>query len=97
MRASHLETQLAQAQLQVLKMQLQPHFLFNTLHTISVLMAEDTEAANRTLVRLSDLLRMTLDNAGAQEVPLKQEMEFLQGYLEIERTPSTIADRPGDV
>ena len=85
LRASNLETRLAQSQLQVLKMQLQPHFLFNTLNTISVLMADDAEAANRTLVRLSDLLRMTLDNAGAQEVPLRQEMDFLQGYLEIER------------
>src|SRR6476659_3823977 len=60
LRASHLETRLAQSQLQVLRMQLQPHFLFNTLNTISVLMTGDTEAANRTLVRLSDLLRMTL-------------------------------------
>lgn len=85
LRAANLETRLAQSQLQVLKMQLHPHFLFNTLNTISVLMAEDTEAANRTLVRLSDLLRMTLDHVGAQEVPLKQEMDFLQGYLEIER------------
>jgi two-component system LytT family sensor kinase len=84
--ASNLETKLAQSQLQVLKMQLHPHFLFNTLNSISVLMAEDREAANRTLVRLSDLLRMTLDNDGAQEVPLKQELDFLQGYLDIERT-----------
>jgi len=86
LRASHLEARLAQTQLQVLKMQLHPHFLFNTLNTISVLMAEDPQAANRTLVRLSDLLRMTLDSVGAQEAPLKQEMDFLQGYLEIERT-----------
>jgi len=86
LRASNLETRLAQSQLQVLKMQLHPHFLFNTLNTISVLMAEDTKAANRTLVRLSDLLRMTLDSDGAQEVPLKQELDFLQGYLDIERT-----------
>jgi len=86
LRALSLETRLAQSQLQVLKMQLHPHFLFNTLNTISVLMAEDTAAANRTLVRLSDLLRMTLDNHGAQEVPLKQELDFLEGYLDIERT-----------
>lgn len=83
---SNLEARLAQSQLQVLKMQLHPHFLFNTLNTISVLMTEDREAANRTLVRLSDLLRVTLDNAGVQETTLKQEMDFLQGYLEIERT-----------
>jgi len=86
LRAAHLEARLAQSQLQVLKMQLHPHFLFNTLNTISVLMAEDPEAANRTLVRLSDLLRMALDSVGAQEAPLKQEMDFLQGYLDIERT-----------
>lgn len=85
LRSSQLETQLAQAHLQVLKMQLQPHFLFNTLHTISVLMAEDTETANRMIVRLSDLLRMTLDNVGAQEVSLKQEVEFVQRYLEIQQ------------
>jgi len=86
LQASQLEARLAQSQLQVLKMQLQPHFLFNTLNTISVLMTEDTAAANRTLVRLSDLLRITLDNASSQETSLKQEMDFLQGYLEIERT-----------
>jgi len=86
LRASNLEAQLAQSQLQVLRMQLQPHFLFNTLNTISVLMAEDPQAANRTLVRLSDLLRMTLDTNGKQVVPLRQEMEFVQSYLDIART-----------
>ena len=86
LRASQLEGQLARAELQNLKMQLHPHFLFNTLNTISVLMARDTKAANAVLVRLSDLLRMTLDQAGTQEVSLKQELEFLQKYLEIERT-----------
>ncbi len=86
LRAASLEARLAQSQLQVLKMQLHPHFLFNTLNTISVLITEDREAANRTLVRLSDLLRVTLDNAGVQETTLKKEMDFLQGYLEIERT-----------
>jgi two-component system, LytTR family, sensor kinase len=85
-RASRLEGQLARAELQNLKMQLHPHFLFNTLNTISVLMARDTAAANGVLIRLSDLLRMTLDQAGAQEVTLKQELEFLQKYLEIEQT-----------
>src|SRR5262245_24429236 len=84
--ASQLEARLAQSRLQVLKMQLHPHFLFNTLNTISILMSEDTAAAKRTLVRLSDLLRMTLDNGSAQETSLKNEMDFLQGYLDIERT-----------
>ena len=84
--ASKLETRLAQAQLEVLKMQLQPHFLFNTLHTISALVRKDAEASDKMICRLSDLLRMTLDNSGLQEVPLKEELEFLKIYLEIEQT-----------
>src|SRR5262249_36052627 len=63
----------------------QPHFLFNTLHTISALMHQDVELADRMLTRLADLLRLTLDNAGLQEVPLQQELEFIQPYLEIEQ------------
>jgi two-component system, LytTR family, sensor kinase len=84
--ASQLEARLAQAQLQVLKMQLHPHFLFNTLHAISSLMHRDVEAADRMIARLSDLLRVTLENAGEQEVSLKQELEMLERYLEIEQT-----------
>ena len=84
LRASQLEAQLAQAQLQALKMQLQPHFLFNTLNSISALQLTDVEAANRMTARLGDFLRLTLDNAGTHEVTLRQEMEFLRGYLEIE-------------
>ena len=86
MRSVELEGRLAQAELQNLKMQLHPHFLFNTLHTISVLMMRDVEAANQMLIRLSDLLRLALDNAGVHEVSLKKELEFLSGYLEIEQT-----------
>lgn len=86
LKAAQLEGRLAQAELQNLKTQLQPHFLFNTLHAISVLMQENVPAANRMLVRLSELLRTTLESAGAQEVTLKQEMEFAQRYLEIEQT-----------
>jgi sensor histidine kinase YesM len=86
MRAVELERRLAQAELQNLKMQLHPHFLFNTLNTISVLMMRDADLANRMLIRLSDLLRVTLDNAGNQIVPLRQELDFLRGYLEIEQT-----------
>ena len=86
MRSVELEGRLAQAELQNLKMQLHPHFLFNTLHTISVLMMRDADLANRMLIRLSDLLRITLDNTGSQMVPLKQELDFLRGYLEIEQT-----------
>jgi two-component sensor histidine kinase len=85
-RASQLEAQLARAQLDMLKMQLHPHFLFNTLHSISALMHKDIELADRLIARLSDLLRMTLENSDDQEIPLSRELEFLKGYLEIEQT-----------
>jgi len=91
LQTSKLEGQLAQAQLKALKMQLHPHFLFNTLHGISALVHTDPEAAERMIARLSDLLRLTLDNEGTQEVSLKQELAFLEQYLEIERT--RFADR----
>ncbi|MEK6300712.1 MAG: histidine kinase [Acidobacteriota bacterium] len=84
-RATRLEAQLAHAQLQALKMQLQPHFLFNTLHSISALVYKDAEAADKMIARLGDFLRLTLENGGAQEVSLQQELEFLKCYLEIER------------
>jgi LytS/YehU family sensor histidine kinase len=86
LRAAQLETQLAQAQLQALRMQLHPHFLFNTLNAISVLIQKDPELARQTLGQLSELLRLTLDNAGAPFVTLKAELEFLERYLQIERT-----------
>jgi signal transduction histidine kinase len=85
LNAARLRTQLAQAQLEALKMQLQPHFLFNTLHSISALLNKDVDGARTMITRLGDFLRLTLENSGAQEVPLKQEIEFLNGYLEIER------------
>ncbi|MDQ3804896.1 MAG: histidine kinase [Acidobacteriota bacterium] len=85
LRASQLATQLWQAQLQALKMQLQPHFLFNTLHSISALVHTDPEAADRMIARLGDFLRLTLENSGAQQVSLQKELEFLKCYLEIER------------
>jgi two-component system, LytTR family, sensor kinase len=66
-------------------MQLHPHFLFNTLHSISALQLKDIAAANRMIARLGDFLRLTLDNSGAQEVSLQKELEFLKCYLEIER------------
>src|SRR4029453_14380482 len=84
--AAQLETRLIEAQLQALQRQLQPHFLFNTLHTISALMHRDVEAADATIARLSDLLRMSLQQVGVQEVPLKDELDFLSKYLEIEQT-----------
>ena len=83
--AAQLAHQLAEAQLQALKMQLHPHFLFNALHSISSLLSKDTETARRMIARLGDFLRLTLENSGAQEIALKQEMEFLRCYLEIER------------
>jgi signal transduction histidine kinase len=85
LKTAQLESMLAQAQLQSLKMQLHPHFLFNTLHSISALLHSDVEAARRMIVRLGDFLRLTLENAGTQEVTLQQEMEFLKGYLDIEQ------------
>ena len=86
LKASRLETRLAEAQLQALQRQLHPHFLFNTLNAISALMHRDVEAADQMLARLSDLLRIALDQRGAQEVALKDELEFLEKYLEIEQT-----------
>lgn len=85
LRASQLEAKLAQAQLEVLKMQLHPHFLFNTLHAISTLIHRDPDAADEMVAQLSDLLRMTLANIGIQEVTLQQELEFLHRYLDIQK------------
>ncbi|HEV2691249.1 MAG TPA: histidine kinase [Bryobacteraceae bacterium] len=85
LKATQLEARLAQAQLQVLKMQLQPHFLFNTLHAISALVHKDVEAADRMIIRLSEFLRLTLDSVGTQEIELKGELESLDKYLEIEQ------------
>jgi two-component system, LytTR family, sensor kinase len=85
-QAAQLQAQLAQAHLDVLKMQLHPHFLFNTLNSISVLMQTDVQAAKHTLVCLSQLLRGALQASRSHEVALRQEVEFLQNYLEIEQT-----------
>jgi two-component system LytT family sensor kinase len=91
LRTSQLETRLVEAQMAALRQQLQPHFLFNTLHAISTLMHRDVEAADRTLMRLSDLLRMTLEHVDQQEITLHAELDFLAKYLEIEQT--RFADR----
>jgi two-component system, LytTR family, sensor kinase len=85
LRASQLEAQLAKARLQTLKSQLQPHFLFNTMHSISALMLTDVQAADRMMSRLSDLLRVSLENAGMQITTLSRELEFMNCYLEIEK------------
>ncbi len=86
LRASQLETRLAESRLQILKMQLHPHFLFNTLNTISELVYKDPDAAELMITNLSDLLRLSLETVGVQEVPLHKELDFLKKYLDIEQT-----------
>jgi sensor histidine kinase YesM len=85
LRSAQLQTQLAQAQLQALRMQLQPHFLFNTLNAISALALANPLQARLMIARLSDLLRLTLEERHAAEIPLAREMEFLRCYLEIQQ------------
>lgn len=84
-RSLELEAQLAQAQIMALRMQLNPHFLFNTLNTIAMLVREsDNERAVRMLAGLGSLLRHVLEDIGRQQVPLSDELEFIQRYLDIE-------------
>jgi sensor histidine kinase YesM len=83
--SSQLEAQLARAQLEVLKIQLEPHFLFNTLNSIAALARHDGEAAEHMTLQLADLLRMSLDGVGVHEVPLHQELTFLQKYIDIQQ------------
>jgi len=86
LRSSQLESQLVQANLNALKMQIQPHFLFNTLNAIMVLVRQQKgREAEEMLSRLSDLLRCVLDDVNAHEVPLRRELEYLQLYLAIEQ------------
>lgn len=84
-QAIELTARLAQAQLQALRMQLNPHFLFNTLNAVSSLMLKDVTSANRMIARLGELLRLTLEIGDHQEVPLQQELDFLRRYIEIEQ------------
>ena len=84
-RSATLEMELAKSHLQTLKNHLQPHFLFNTLHSISSLMFTDVSAADKMMTRLSDLLRMNLESVGTQLTTLSRELEFVGGYLEIEK------------
>ena len=86
LNTSQLKTQLAHAQLSALKMQLQPHFLFNTLNAIMVLVRQQKgKQAEEMLARLGDLLRCVLEDVDAQEVSLRRELEYLQLYLSIEQ------------
>lgn len=82
---ARLEARFAEAQHRALRMQLQPHFLFNTLNSVSALVHSDPEAADRMIGRLGDFLRMTLDAPPDQEVSLRKELAFIEAYLSIER------------
>jgi two-component system LytT family sensor kinase len=83
-KAAELNAQLARAQLQGLRMQLHPHFLFNTLHAISELIHENPVVAERMVIGLSQLLRLSLETSTVMEVPLHQELHFTQLYLSLE-------------
>lgn len=92
-RTSQLETELAEARLKALRLQLQPHFLFNTFNTIAMLVREErTDDAVRSITMLSEFLRYVLDHSDAQEVPLEREVTFLKNYLAIEnvRFPTSL-------
>ena len=84
-RAADLEARLAQARLEALRMQLNPHFLFNTLNSIASLVHEDPQAAEEMIEALSELLRLALHTSGHQETTLRDELSFLDHYLLIER------------
>lgn len=84
-RAAHIETRLVEAQLQALHRQVHPHFLFNTLHAISALVHANPDKADLMIERLSDMLRVTLGSAVRHVVSLREELEFLQAYIELEQ------------
>jgi LytS/YehU family sensor histidine kinase len=84
-RSLELTASLAQARLEALKMQIQPHFLFNALNAISALVHKDPEAADEMIGALSDFLRLTLESSGEQELPLRRELEFVERYLAVEK------------
>lgn len=85
-REAQLQTRLVEARLKTLQAELHPHFLFNTLHAISALVHTNPDSADRMISRLSDLLRLTFDRTESPSVPLQEELEFLQKYLDIEQT-----------
>jgi two-component sensor histidine kinase len=83
MQAAHLRSQLSDARLEALRMQINPHFLFNTLNAISALVERDPAGVRRMIARLSDLLRYSLDTSAGGEVPLREELAFVSRYVEI--------------
>jgi signal transduction histidine kinase len=85
MRAVELEARLQQAQLEALRSQLNPHFLFNALHSMAELVHTDARLAEQLIVRLGELLRQVLQSSARQQVPLAEELEFIRGYVEIEQ------------
>ena len=85
LESSRLQTQLATMQLEILRMQLNPHFLFNTLHAISTLIKDEPQVAEDMILQLSDLLRSILDCNHLQEIPLRRELHFIESYLAIEQ------------
>ena len=82
-QAATLQAQLAEARLHALRMQINPHFLFNTLHAISALVERDPAGVRKMIARLSELLRHTTDSSAADEIPLRDEIDFLRRYIEI--------------
>ncbi|HEY0265028.1 MAG TPA: histidine kinase [Granulicella sp.] len=85
LQSSQLQAQVATMRLDMLRLQLKPHFLFNTLHAISTLIDEDPAAAAEMLFRLSDLLRAVLENHQMQEISLREELKLVESHLAIER------------
>jgi LytS/YehU family sensor histidine kinase len=84
-QALRLRNDLLESELRMLRMQLQPHFLFNTLHGVAELVHRDPASAERALMRLADLLRWTLQSSAAREVSVREELAALETYLEIQR------------
>jgi len=84
-RTTQLEARLSQARLQILRMQMHPHFLLNALNTIAALMHSDLDRADEALCKLGDLFRFLLEHTGVQEVSVQEELDFIESYLEIER------------
>src|SRR5919198_1970416 len=85
LETSELRRELSESQLQFLRMQLHPHFLFNALNAVSGLMSQDVHRARVVLSRVGDLLRKSIDEGSAQEIPLRAELELLASYIEIQR------------